>query len=227
MKRILLPVLVIGVLLLGACGAPTTPSTGTPPDTEPEEAPDYTAWIASQLRDLNQAMIQLVSEDSDYVISTRVYSEEEGEVLVHEFTAYAGSWYYTIPVSATAFSEAKTHVFNAYCLMNYGVLPSEMSAREHSANEIIREVSSEVSEALTLLKLQVESSYVWQEDNVKWIMESTSLSPSLPPNIQPDKEMAIQSLTGIYDDYREELSKMISKLELILSRLPSTTNAES
>jgi uncharacterized repeat protein (TIGR02543 family) len=34
MKRILLPVLVIGVLLLGACGAPTTPSTETPSDEE-------------------------------------------------------------------------------------------------------------------------------------------------------------------------------------------------
>jgi len=222
MKRILLSILVIGVILISACGAPAEAPAPLPPATEPEESPDYTPWIASQLRDLNQAIIQLIGSDANYIIYTRVYSEEQGEVLVHEFTFYLGSWYYTIPVSAIAFSEAKTHINNAYWLTNEGKLPDEVWVRDVSPDEI----AEEVSEALTLLKLQVSSSYSWQEDNIKGITESTSPSPSLPPDLQPNKEKAIQSLTEIYDDYREELSKMIGKLELILSRLPSTTTTE-
>jgi hypothetical protein len=228
MKRILLSILLIGVLLLGACSAPPPPpeTPSTPPPAEPEELPLNPSWITSQVGDLNQAMIQLISFDSDYAIHTRVYSEEQGEILVHEFVALAGNWYYTIPVNATALAEAKTHIENAHCLMKYGVLPSEVEAHERSLNEIIREVSSELSEALTLLKLQEESSYSWQEDAAKWITESTSDSPGLPPDLQPNKEKAIQSLSGIFRDYREELSKMINKLELILSRLPSTPSLE-
>jgi len=225
MKKVLLSILVMGVILVGACGTTTTPSTGTQPDTEPEEAPDYTSWIAWQLKELNQAMIQLVSEDSDYVIRTRVYSEEEGEVLVHEFAVPAGGggWWWTFPVPAFYFQEAKTHINNAYWLTNEGKLSGEVWARDVSPDE----VAEEVSEALDLLKLQVEFSYSWQEDNIQWITESTSPSPGLPPNIQVNKETTIQNLAKVYDDYREELSEVISKLELILSRLSSTTNAES
>ena len=220
MKRILLPVLVIGVLLLGACGAP--PAETPPPPPPAEEPVDYTAWIAIQLKDLNQAMINFVSFDSSYAIHTRVYSEEQGEVLVHEFNAYAGNWYYIIPVNATALTEAKTHIDNAYCLTNEGKLPGEVWARDVSPDEI----AGEVSQALTLLDLQVSSSYSWQEDNIQWIMESTSGSPGLPPDLQPNKEKAVQSLTEVFDDYREELSKMVGKLELVLSRLTGTATIE-
>jgi hypothetical protein len=218
MKRILLPILIIGVLLLGACGAP--PAETQPPPPPAEEAPDYTAWIALQLKDLNQAMIQFISSDSNYRILTRVYDEEEGEVLVHEFGVPAGgSWWWTVPVPAFCFQEAKTHVNNAYWLTNKNKLPDEVKERDVSTGEIVEEVSA----ALDLLKLQVEYSYSWQENSIKWITEAAGSVPNSPPEVQPDKEMAIRSLIGVYDDYREELSKMISKLELILSRLPSTT----
>lgn len=45
MKRILLPVLVIGVLLLGACGGPSEPATDEPEATEPEGSPSQTTVI--------------------------------------------------------------------------------------------------------------------------------------------------------------------------------------
>jgi len=48
MKRILLLILVIGVLLLGACGAPTTvPEAETPPATPPAEQPTPTTYTLS------------------------------------------------------------------------------------------------------------------------------------------------------------------------------------
>jgi hypothetical protein len=227
MRRILLPILVIGVLLFGACGAPPVeaPPTPPPPVTEPEEPPDYTPWIASQLKDLNQAIINLISLNSNYNIVTRVYDEEQGEVLVHEFTvpAGAGGLFGTFPVSAFYFQEAKTHINNAYWLTNKSKLPDEVKERDVSTDE----VAKEVSEALSLLKQQVSSSYDWQEYDIEWIKESPGPSPTLPQELQPNKEMTIGYLSRVYDNYREELSKMISELELILSRLTSTTSPES
>jgi hypothetical protein len=232
MKRILLSVLVIGVLLLGACGAP--PAETPPPPPPAEQPPDYTAWIATQLRDLNQAMIQFVSSfNFNYKINkfmvdtgswwgTRVYSEEQEGVFVHEFMVDAGGSYsVTFVVPASAFCEAKTHINNAYWLTNKSKLPDEVWARDVNADE----VAKEVSEALTLLKQQVSSSYQWQEDNIKWITESPTPEPNRPPELQPNRERAIQNLTEVYDDYREELSKVITRLELVLSRLTGTTSA--
>jgi hypothetical protein len=220
MKRILLPLLVMGVLLLGACGAPPAEAPPPPPPTEAEEPPVNPAWIASQLRDLNQAVLQFINSDSNYRILTRVYDEEVGEVVVHEFGVSAGAgWWWTFPVPAFYLQEAKTHINNAYWLTNESKLPDEVRERDVSTEEIVEEVSA----ALELLKLQVEYSYSWQEDSIKWIRETADPVPNSPPEVQPDKEVTIGYLSRVYDDYREELSEMISKLELILSKLPSTT----
>ncbi len=211
MRRILLPVLVIGVILLGACGAPSAPPVElptTPPPTE--EEPDYTSWIAWQLKELNQTMIQLLSPVVG-VTKTEVFSfvicfNAEGQPI-HEFG-----------LPASTFLEAKTHINNAYWLTNKSKLPDEVWARDVSTEEIVEEVS----EALALLNLQVSYSCSWQEDEVKRITETGYPSAYLPPS----EGGFIRGLSEICDTYREELSRMISKLELILSRLPSTTGAE-
>jgi len=217
MKRILLPALLIGILLLSACDTTSEISTLSPGATEtsePEEAPDYTRWIASELQSLNQAMIQFTSE---YPILTRVYDEEEGEVLIHQLRVTAGgSWYMTSSIPASAIYEAKTHIHNAYWLTNKGRLPSEIMARDVSTDEITREVS----DAINLLEQQVSYSYSWQGADIEWITEATSPRPGLTAG-QVNWEDAIQNLTEFYDNYREELSRIIPKLELILSRLPS------
>jgi hypothetical protein len=72
MKRILLPILIIGVLLLGACGAPSTPSDEAP--TQPQ----FTHYVNKEfgfsvnypkdwiLEELNPNEIGIKPEDSEY-----------------------------------------------------------------------------------------------------------------------------------------------------------------
>jgi len=267
-KRILLSILIIGIFLLSACGAPTytlstsvspsgtgsvsppsgqyeegsqatltaTPASGYTFDywsgdasgssatititmdsnksitAHFEEPPDYTPWIASELRSLNQAMIQFATT---YPILTRVDDEEEGEILVHKFTfGTGGNWGMVSWVSAVNISEAKTHIENAYYLTNKSKLPSEVGPRDVSADEI----TQEVSEAISLLELQLSYSYSWEESNIEWAGEST--------NPEINRESTFRDILEHYDEYREEVSKVITKLELILSRLPSATNVE-
>ena len=216
MKRILLPALLIGVLLLNACGTSSEISTPTPGATEPsesEEAPDYTRWIAAELSNLNQAMLQFATK---YPILTRVYDEEEGEVLIHKLRVTAGgSWYMISYMPAFDIYEAKTHIHNAYWLTNEGKLPDEVMARDVSTDEI----TQEVSQAINHLELQVSYSYSSQEADIEWITEATSPRPELTTAGQVNREAALRNLTEVYDDYREELSKIIPKLDLILSRL--------
>ena len=227
MKRILLPALLIGILLLSACGTTSEISTPTPGATEPsepEETPDYTSWIAGELRNLNQDMLQFTST---YPIFRRVYDEEEGsykrideieggeEVLVREVTvAIPGYWQITFWDPALAVSEGQMHINNAYWLTNEGKLPDEVMARDVSTDEI----TQEVSDAINLLEWEVSYSYSYQESHIEWINDPANL---IMPTIPPDRETIIRNLMERYDDYQEELSEMIAKLELILSRLPS------
>lgn len=215
MKRILLPALLIGILLLSACGGLTTaPGAETAPEPAPEseEAPDYTRWIASELQSLNQAMLQFATT---YPIFPHVFDEEVGEVLVHKFTiSGAGYWYFFSYAPATSVSEAKTHIENAYWLTNKGKLPDEAMARDVRTDEI----TQEVSDAINLLEQQVSYSYSYQADLNEWVNDPANITL---PTIQPNKETMILDIAEICDEYRAELSKIIPKLELILSRLPS------
>ncbi|GEM_PF-5287390 len=217
MRRLILAVLVISVILLGACvepaSAPPTPSpTPTPettpepmpapaPEPEPEESPENMRWVASQLRDLHNTMPSLITK---YPIVT---FEEN---LIHEFRFIAGGWALYYRMSAVNVSQAKAHIDNAYWLTNKSRLPDETKPRDVS----VYEINAEVVKAISLLEKQVPYSYTCQEDFIKWVREIGTAE------IQRHAENVITDIMEFYDEYREELSRVITKLELIQSRLP-------
>ena len=217
MRRLILAVLVISVVLLGACvepaPAPPTPSPIPTPETAPEpmpapapepeleESPENMRWIASQLRDLHNTMPNLTTK---YPIVTWE------DYLIHEFRFTAGSWVLTYRMSAVRVSQAKTHIDNAYCLTNESKLPDEIKPRDVS----VYEINAEVVKAISLLEAQVPYSYSCQEDFIKWVREIPTAE------IQRHVESVITDVMEFYDEYREGLSRVITKLELIQSRLP-------
>jgi len=215
MRRLILAVLIISAVLLVACvepaPAPPTPSPTPTPETtpepmptpaqllKPEESPENIRWIASQLRDLHHTMSNLVTK---YPIVTWE------DYLIHEFVLGRGGWVMVSRVPAVNVSDAKTHIKNAYYLTNEGKLPDETKPRDVTTGEI----TLEVNQAMTLLEQQVSYSYSWQESDIKWAKEST--------NPEINTESTFLDIIEFYDEYREELTKVITKLELILSRLP-------
>lgn len=214
MRRLILAVLVISVVLLGACVEPasappasnstTTPEIEPTPEPEPEESPVNMPFVAGTLRDLHHAMPNLLTK---YPIVT--ISRPWEEYLVHEFTfGRGGNWVMISRVLAVNVSEAKTHIDNAYCLTNKSKLPDEIRERDVSTDEI----TLEVDQAIILLEQQVSYSYSWQESDIEWAREST--------NPEINRESTFLDIIESYDEYREELSKVITKLELVLSKLP-------
>ncbi len=217
MRRLILAVLVISVVLLGACvepaSAPPTPSptptpettpepTPTPvPEPESEESPENMRWVASQLRDLHNTMPSLTTK---YPIVTFE------DYLIHNCCFIAGGWRLTYRVLAANVSQAKTHIDNAYWLTNKSRLSDETKPRDVS----IYEINAEVVKAISLLENQVSYSYTCQEDCIEWVREIGTAE------IQQHAESVITDIMEFYDEYREELSKVITKLELIQSRLP-------
>jgi len=221
--------IVLGLTLPSVCTEPeaeTTPATpaverpseqvATEPEPEPQEVPDYTNWIVAELGNLNQAVTQLTFGTPGHPIHASVWDEEErtykrlDEEAYHEFVYPVGGPILEMVshVPAFALAEAITHIENAYYLTNESRLPSEIEARDVRADEI----TQEVSKALTSLQLQVHYIDEEKESSVE------SARQSADPYI--NSESAIRNITEYCDEYREELSKMITKLELILSRLP-------
>ena len=227
MKRLLL-ILLIGSLSLSACPAPTTaPEAETTPATpaverpseqvatepEPQEVPDYTNWIATELMNLNQALKKFTDRTLGYTLHASVWDEEEKTfkpAAYHEFVYVVGGPIFQMVshVPAFALAEAITHIENAYYLTNKSRLPSEIEARDVRADEI----TQEVSKALTSLQLQVHYIDEEKESSVE------SARQSADPYI--NSESNIRNITEYCDEYREKLSKIITRLELILSRLP-------
>lgn len=219
--------IVLGLTLPSDCTAPEAETTPATPaverpseqvatEPEPQEAPDYTNWIAAELRNLNQAIRQLTAGRPGYPIWASVWDEEEktfkrlDEEAYHVFVYLVGgpSLEMVSHVPAFALAEAITHIENAYYLTNKSRLPSEIEARDVRADEI----TQEVSKALTSLQLQVHYINEEKESSVE------SSRQSADPYI--NSESTIRRITEYCDEYREKLSKMITKLELILSRLP-------
>ncbi len=217
MKRLILVVLIISVVSLGACvepaPAPPTPSPTPTPETAPEPMPtpapepeleeslENRRWIASQLRDLHNTMPNLITK---YPIVTWE------DYLIHNCCFTAGGWGLTCPMLAVRVSQAKTHIDNAYCLTNESRLPDETKPRDVS----VYEINAEVVKAIILLEKQVSYSYSCQEDCIEWVREIPTAE------IQRHAEYVITDVMEFYDEYREELSRVITKLQLIQSRLP-------
>lgn len=221
MRRLILAVLIISAVSLVACAPASAPEPTpeptpapepepvaeptpepTPPPAQPlkpEESPENIRWIASQLRDLHHTMSNLVTK---YPIVTWE------DYLIHEFIFGRGNWMMISRVPAVNVSDAKTHIKNAYYLTNEGKLPDETKPRDVTTGEI----TLEVNQAMTLLEQQVSYSYSWQESDIKWAREST--------NPEINTESTFLDIIEFYDEHREELTKVITKLELILSRLP-------
>ena len=122
--------------------------------------------------------------------------------------------FWSVMLPASSVHDARTHINNAYWLTNKSRLPDETIERDVSPHEIVREVSG----ALTLLEWQVASSYSWQESHTENLRERTGQLKTAARQL--DEELTIRNLNEIYDEYREELAKLITKLELVLSRLP-------
>ena len=188
---------------------PSPPPTPSQPPAQPpksEESPENMRWIASELSEVHHAMPNLIAK---YPIVTR------NDLLVHEFTfGRGGSWGMIAQMSAVNVSEAKTHIENAHCLTNESKLPTEVRPRDVNTDEII----PEVEKAIILLKQQVSYSYSYQEGAIKWARESTNPEISM--------ESTIRDIMEFYNKYREELSKVITRLELILARLPKAIDVE-
>lgn len=225
MRCSMLAVLAIGVALLGACtgvaegpvDSTTTPETTdepastSEPEPEPEESSVNLPFVASELRNLHTAMTSLTSE---YIL----YSRDDS--WVHEFHApsyqEAGCyWDWTMP--ASNIFEAREHVNNAYWLTNKSRLPGEATKRDVYTGEVLQEVN----EAKTLLEQQVSYSYSHQDAEAEWILENP-ISSRIGSGLmtQAKKEIIIENISDVYIDYREALLKVITRLELVQSRLP-------
>ena len=223
MRRLILAVLVISVILLGACVEPAsapstsnstiTPETEPAPEPEPEESPVSMPFVASELRNLNNAMATLTSWPK-YILYPR---DDSWEHWLNVWSLGEAGCGYGWTMPASNIFEARAHIGNAYWLTNKSRLPGEVTMRDIYTDEI----TQEVNEAKMLLEQQVSYSYSHQDAETKWIIEN-----KIPSQIgggfltQAKKEVIIENLNDIYIEYREELSRVITRLELVLSKLP-------
>ena len=129
---------------------------------------------------------------------------------------------YTPFFSVTDIESARTNIANALSLLNRGCLPTEQVSREVSPEEL----TGELEAAMSLLQKKVEDTYTQQsriiaeiEDFNNWWIQEYGASFSWFQFSEEDKEIAIIRYIEFFEEYRRDLSKVISELESVLSRM--------
>ena len=171
---------------------PSAKPLESPEPSEPEKPADIMPWLACDVPEVQQAVLHLVTK---YPIKTHE------DVLVHELN-FKG-WF--LRMRAEYVSEARKNIDNAHSLVKDKKAGGEVRPREVSAGEI----ALEVEKALDNLDKQVSFSFAYQENVIEWAEGQDD------PEIK--SESAIMGLIEAFDNYREEVSKVITKLEFILS----------
>ena len=133
-----------------------------------------------------------------------------------------GGYTYSPRFSVADIEVARTHIANAKSLSTRGCLPAEQVSREVSPEEMAHELEASMS----LLQKKVEDTYTQQsriivfvEDfNNRWIQEHGKAYLWFQLS-EEDEEIAIRRYIEFFEEYREDLQKVISELESVLSRI--------
>lgn len=217
-RRNYLAPLLSGLILLltsslVACSQPPT-AIEQPPETEEieesKERPIYVSSLAWELR------VEILRQDLSAFLKKypikHFQPEDEPEaekVWIHELHFGRGGNYYMLSrIPADNVYQAERHLENASSLLDKGKLPNEVESRPLDKNE----VAEELEEAQSLLIEQRASSSTWQKNSIEWAKQ--------PHGSDISNEQTIEDIIETYDDYRQRLSKIISKVDYILSELP-------
>ena len=221
MKRLVLAVTVVLVLALGIMSCtPTTESDITTPTDgqEPEETPLDVNWTADRVRILSNGLDDLYGKYISRIVDDELSFEISLKMAVP--AGLTGFPSYLTRFSVAYLESAITHVANAESLLTRGRLPTEQVSREVTPEEI----ADELEASMSLLQNRVEDTYTqqsniiaWVEDFNNWIQEYVGYSWfQLSEEVE---ETAIRRYIDFFDEYREDLSSLISEHELILSRM--------
>jgi len=224
MKRLILVVTAVLVLVLGiiSCTPAYQSDTDTPittPEPEPEETPLDMHWIAYRTGVLSS---ELMDFRDKYIVNSF-----NGELMFQIPVALAIPYTQKLPSYLTHFSiadieSARPHIANAESLSTRGCLPTEQVSREVSPEEIVHELEASMS----LLQKKVEDTYIQQsriivfvEDFNNWWIQEYGASHSWFQLSKEQEETYNTRYIEFFEEYREDLSKLISEHELILSKL--------
>ena len=108
-------------------------------------------------------------------------------------------------IPAENVSKAKEHIDNATSLLKWGRLPDEVESRPLDKTE----VAEELEDAKFLLEGQWSLAFTREQADLEWTQQYDSV------------EVNLEDINETYEDYRQRLSTIISKLDHILSQLPN------
>lgn len=175
------------------------PEVQKPPETEKSPA-EIMNWLACDVPDVHVAMLELTSKHS--------LEPHEGVIINKVAGGMTGMAYIFHRIPAISVSEAEQHIRIAYSLVKDKRLPGETTSRDVS----VQEIALEVSKAFGLLNRQVDDSFLYQEKVIKWYREHDD------PEV--NREYNVLEVIKHFDNYRQDVLKVITKLEFILSYCP-------
>jgi len=208
---LLLGVILLLASLIVACAQVPTPTETPPPPPpeaeEPEERPIYISSLAWELE------AQILRGELETFLQRYPIKRPPLLNYARSHELLFGVMVTTVP--ADNVYQAKVNIENAVALLTKGKLPNEIESRPLDKNEVL----VMLAEAKSLLEEQRFSTQAWEEDAI-WRAEQYELTIDIHNETTRMDIVRGADIIETYDDYRQRLSTIISKLDRIISDLP-------